>query len=126
MPIPPHMWMLSIAASSALAGAAIVHLLHSRRTFSLTAGETAAGMRGGVAKIWAKIAAPFGRTQAPVSGNSSFDAHAAHVVDELDSEQSAFDAFRDHKRRERDKNEFQSFLATRRSPGSSALDQNNQ
>lgn len=111
----PKMLMFSIAAASALAGAALVQFAHHREAFAGRAQSAIARARSAVGRAWQLAASRRRGTAAPAaSGNSSFDAYRAEAMETLEAEHRAFEAFIARLRSAEDREAFQAFLASRR------------
>lgn len=113
----PKMLMFSIAASSALAGAALVQLVHRREAF-------AGWMHGALSHtqdLFGRIRNAVMRTvstrsHAFSSDNASYDAYRDAILRDLEQEREEFAKFLDRLRRAKEKEEFDAFLAMRRNP----------
>jgi hypothetical protein len=114
----PKMMILTVAASSALAGAALAHLAAGRRI-------TADSVRGlgpyvdqarvfGTAARDAIRSGTWMKPRTPRTTNSAFDQYRAEVLRSLEDEQQEFNAYLQRLRRARDQDEFDAFIADRR------------
>lgn len=114
----PKMLMISLAASSALAGAAFVQLLHWREGSIGSARAAAARAHALAARMWGLVMPS--RLTSSATGNASFEAYRADAVRALEDEQREFDAFVERLRHAADMEAFQAFLASRRNASDEA------
>lgn len=111
----PKMLMVSIAASGALAGAALVQFAHCREVLAGFAQAATQRARSGFTRAWDALARRrTGIAAHSSSGNAGFDAYRAEAIRSLEEEHKAFEAFVTRLRDAEDREAFQAFLATKR------------
>ncbi len=104
-------WPIGLAVLAFLAGSGRLREMRNTApgTWFNLAGKAAADGR------WnAGWKAPWGRPQAATSGNKAFDEYREETLRRLEDEEREFQAFLDRLRKARDKSEFDSFMAERR------------
>lgn len=117
----PKMMIMSVAAASAFAGAAVTYLAAGRRM----AVDSVRGLspyfdrfrRNAGDSVRAAVAGP------PMPVNSAFEDYRAETIRNLEDEQRELTAFLERLRRARDREEFDAWRADRqRHPGNASAD----
>ncbi len=97
----------------------LAFLYGSGRLNTLGAGKSGPGAWFNLGAEAGKGRGPWGRARTPSSGNKAFDDYRSDTLRRLEDEEREFQAFIERLRHARDKSEFDSFMAERRSRSTS-------